>query len=132
MVYRHIAQNYIAKPVWEYIEQGDKDAPDGIDYLTIEATTTSMVKLIVPCWRESRDLLSQWACIFEYILLSRANKINTEYFAQITIRYKDAVAFLKEISEDYCLRKREAVSNNVVKSLFSVDKSINHPRVDFL
>ena len=91
-----------------------------------------MLKSIVPCWRETADLLPQWACIFEWIMLNRANKINTEYNANITIRYNTAMEYLKEISEDYCSRMKQTDSNDAFKKLFHIGKSINHPRVDFL
>ena len=132
MIIRDKAQHYIAPAIWEYIEKGDNDEKGGINYLLIEASATAMLKNIVPCWKETADLLPQWACIFEWIMLGKANKINTDYYNNISIRYNTAMEYLKQIADEYCMRMQDVDSSEAIKKLFHIGKSVHHPRVDFL
>ena len=104
-----------------------------MDYLTISQSATAMVQNLVPCWTGTNDLLPQWACMFEWILYNRANKINDKYnMAIVTSRYNDAIAYLKEIAETYCLNKQDAGNKNILENMFQIGQSVHHPRVDFL
>ena len=129
MIKKATAKNYIMNAIWDYILKYDNAEEGGIDYFLIEESASKLVKEYVPDWDEQPDLLPYWACIFEWILIHKSSLVGNDDFNTIEVRYRDAIASLKEIGDR---RNNKIKDISVVKKMFLTGKSKYHKWVDFL